>query len=50
MNSMEKTICVYCASSRRCDAVYHDAARRVGEVLVDAGYGIVYGGGGYRSF
>jgi uncharacterized protein (TIGR00730 family) len=42
---MEKTICVYCASSRRCDAVYHDAARRVGEVLVDAGFRLVYGGG-----
>jgi uncharacterized protein (TIGR00730 family) len=46
---MEKTICVYCASSRRCDAVYHDAARRVGEVLAQAGYGIVYGGGASGS-
>jgi uncharacterized protein (TIGR00730 family) len=49
MSSMERTICVYCASSRRCDPVYHDAARRVGEVLVDAGYGIVYGGGASGS-
>ena len=32
---MEKTICVYCASSQRCDAAYHAAARRVGEVLVE---------------
>jgi hypothetical protein len=42
--SPSKTICVYCASSRRCDAVYHIAARRVGEVLAEHGYGIVYGG------
>jgi uncharacterized protein (TIGR00730 family) len=39
-----KTICVYCASSRRCDPVYHAAARRVGEVLAEHGYAIVYGG------
>jgi uncharacterized protein (TIGR00730 family) len=41
---MEKTICVYCASSQVCDAAYHAAARRAGEVLVEHGYGIVYGG------
>src|SRR5688572_9608151 len=46
---MEKTICVYCASSQRCDVTYHDAARRVGEVLVEHGYGIVYGGGARGS-
>jgi uncharacterized protein (TIGR00730 family) len=46
---MEKTICVYCASSQRCDAAYHAAARRVGEVLVEHGYAIVYGGGAKGS-
>ena len=46
---MEKTICVYCASSQRCDAAYHAAARRVGEVLVGHGYGIIYGGGAKGS-
>jgi uncharacterized protein (TIGR00730 family) len=46
---MEKTICVYCASSQRCDPAYHAAARRVGEVLVENGYGIVYGGGAKGS-
>ena len=46
---MQQTICVYCASSQRCDAIYHAAARRVGEVLVDSGYAIVYGGGGKGS-
>jgi uncharacterized protein (TIGR00730 family) len=42
---MEQTICVYCASSRRCDPVYHEAAYRVGEVLAENGFGVVYGGG-----
>lgn len=42
--SPAKTICVYCASSRRCDAAYHAAAYRTGEVLAEHGYGIVYGG------
>ena len=46
---MEKTICVYCASSQRCDAAYHAAAHRVGEVLVEHGYAIVYGGGSRGS-
>jgi uncharacterized protein (TIGR00730 family) len=46
---MEKTICVYCASSQRCDAAYHAAAHRVGEVLVENGYSIVYGGGAKGS-
>jgi uncharacterized protein (TIGR00730 family) len=46
---MEKTICVYCASSQRCDAAYHAAAHRVGEVLAEHGYSIVYGGGAKGS-
>jgi uncharacterized protein (TIGR00730 family) len=46
---VQRTICVYCASSQRCDAVYHAAARRVGEVLVEHGYAIVYGGGAHGS-
>jgi uncharacterized protein (TIGR00730 family) len=45
----ERSICVYCASSQRCAPVYHDAARRVGEILVDEGYSIVYGGGATGS-
>jgi uncharacterized protein (TIGR00730 family) len=46
---VRKTICVYCASSRRCDASYHAAARRVGEVLAEHGFAIVYGGGAHGS-
>jgi uncharacterized protein (TIGR00730 family) len=44
-----RTICVYCASSRQCDAAYHDAARRLGASLATAGFAIVYGGGGHGS-
>ena len=39
-----RTICVYCASSGRCDPAYHAAARRLGELLAAAGHDIVYGG------
>jgi uncharacterized protein (TIGR00730 family) len=46
---MRKSICVYCASSQRCDATYHAAARRVGQVLAESGYSIVYGGGASGS-
>jgi uncharacterized protein (TIGR00730 family) len=47
--AMRDTICVYCASSQRCDAAYHDAARRMGDVLAANGLTIVYGGGGRGS-
>lgn len=45
----ERAICVYAASSRTCPGEYHDAARRLGIVLADSGYTIVYGGGGAGS-
>jgi uncharacterized protein (TIGR00730 family) len=45
----ERRICVYCASSERCDPVYHDAARELGRVLADRGFTIVYGGGAVGS-
>jgi uncharacterized protein (TIGR00730 family) len=38
-------ICVYCASSRACSPEYHRAAHRLGVVLADHGFTIVYGGG-----
>lgn len=38
------TVCVYCASSGRCDPEYHEAARRLGGLLARAGRTIVYGG------
>jgi uncharacterized protein (TIGR00730 family) len=43
------TVTVYCASSRRSDAAYRDAARRLGETLAAAGITIVCGGGGVGS-
>jgi uncharacterized protein (TIGR00730 family) len=44
-----KTICVYCASSHRCDPEYHEVAFRLGCVLAEQGCSIVYGGGGAGS-
>ena len=44
MNAVPRSICVYCASSSRCDPVYHSAARRLGELLAAAGHEVVYGG------
>ncbi|HLX36301.1 MAG TPA: TIGR00730 family Rossman fold protein [Candidatus Binataceae bacterium] len=38
-------VCVYCASSRQCDQVYHDSAARLGAILAREGVTIVYGGG-----
>jgi uncharacterized protein (TIGR00730 family) len=46
---MDKSICVYCASSQLCDEAYHAAAFRLGEVLAAEGFTIIYGGGGLGS-
>jgi predicted Rossmann-fold nucleotide-binding protein len=37
-------ICVYCASNPGVRDIYADAARNLGQVLVDEGYELVYGG------
>ena len=39
-------VTVYASSSSALSPVYYDAARRLGEVLADAGKSIVYGAGG----
>jgi uncharacterized protein (TIGR00730 family) len=44
-----KRVCVYCASSRQCDPVYHQAAARLGRELARAGVTTVFGGGGVGS-
>jgi uncharacterized protein (TIGR00730 family) len=44
-----RRVAVYCASSKQCAAEYHVAARRLGEVLADAGFTVVYGGGAVGS-
>jgi uncharacterized protein (TIGR00730 family) len=51
MNNGSNTlrICVYCASSRTCDAAYHQAARQLGALLTRQSWSIVYGGGAFGS-
>ena len=44
-----RKVCVYCASSEKSDAVYLDAARRVGEILAENSIVTVYGGGAIGS-
>jgi uncharacterized protein (TIGR00730 family) len=44
-----RTVCVYCASSERTPAIYHDAATRLGRHLASERFGIVYGGGATGS-
>jgi len=39
-------VCVFCASSGKCDAAYLDAARRLGRHLARQRATLVYGGGG----
>lgn len=49
-NESELTsVCVYCASSSKCDESYRDAAEALGRQLATAGLTIVYGGGGTGS-
>jgi uncharacterized protein (TIGR00730 family) len=42
-------VCVYAASSQQTDAVYRDAAFRLGGLLATAGCTVVYGGGSAGS-
>jgi len=44
-----RNVCVYCASSEKSPAVYHEAATRLGAGLARNGCGIVYGGGAIGS-
>lgn len=44
MSELERSVCVYCASSGSCAPAYHEAAFRLGAVLADAGFTVVYGG------
>ncbi len=47
--AIERSVCVYCASSRSAHPAYRDAAFRLGTVLADHGIGVVYGGGAAGS-
>jgi uncharacterized protein (TIGR00730 family) len=44
-----KRVCVYCASSSRCEPHYHQAAERLGRIFGRAEITLVYGGGGQGS-
>jgi uncharacterized protein (TIGR00730 family) len=44
-----RKVCVYCASSEKSDAVYLEAARRLGEILAENSITTVYGGGAIGS-
>ena len=45
----DRSVCVYCASSRSAHPEYRRAAYRLGEVLAEQGIAIVYGGGAVGS-
>lgn len=40
-----KKACVFCASSHKISEKYLSDARRLGELLVENGWGLIYGGG-----
>lgn len=40
-----KSVCYFCASSPKIPQVYFDEAKALTQSLVNAGYGVVYGGG-----
>jgi len=41
----KKYIAVFCASSPKISAKYFEAATKASSAIIDAGYGIIYGGG-----
>jgi uncharacterized protein (TIGR00730 family) len=47
--AIERSVCVYCASSRSAHSAYREAAWRLGATLAGRGLGIIYGGGAVGS-
>ncbi len=45
MQEKRKTVCVFAASSNTLDGDYAEAARRLGVLLAQQGFALVYGGG-----
>ncbi|ODV90156.1 hypothetical protein CANCADRAFT_56734 [Tortispora caseinolytica NRRL Y-17796] len=43
--TIERKICVYCGSSSGDDPVYAESARRLGQLIAEIKWGLVYGGG-----
>ncbi len=44
-----ENVLVFCASSRSCEPVYHEAVARLGAILAGSGRHLVYGGGAVGS-
>ncbi|HEX6929321.1 MAG TPA: TIGR00730 family Rossman fold protein [Gammaproteobacteria bacterium] len=44
-NGVIENLCVFCGSSRGEDSRYAEAARELGRLMTERGYGLVYGGG-----
>ena len=42
------SVCLFCGSSDRADPTYVQAAREFGRATAEAGWRLVYGGGGYN--
>ena len=42
---MQKSLCVYCASSDRVDPKYFAVAAALGEAMAQREWGLIYGGG-----
>ena len=40
-----QNVCVYCGSSSNVDEIYKQAATKLGKIIADEGWGVVYGGG-----
>lgn len=44
-NAEIKNVCVYCGSSGKVDERFKEAATKIGGLIADEGWGVVYGGG-----
>lgn len=44
VDTMQKTVCVFCSSSSAVEQAYFDAARELGLLLAERGWPLVYGG------
>ena len=45
MTNKKETVCIYCGASNNVDQQYKDAATRLGQLIAENGYNMVYGGG-----
>lgn len=45
MGNEIQNVCVYCGSSSKVDDAYKQAAKKMGQLISNEGWGVVYGGG-----